>query len=94
MTIPLKYASSEFGCRDFNLRLLNNNIWKNSAIFIPFISQIYPEWNMKDYMLVTTVHNMFRYESDYSNNRPMTHYVEQPQEIDSVFDNVSYSKGM
>ncbi|KAJ6644039.1 Aminopeptidase N [Pseudolycoriella hygida] len=53
---------------------------------------VYPEWTMRDYMLVATVHNMFRFESDYGNNRPMTHYVEQPEEIDSVFDNVSYSK--
>ncbi len=59
-----------------------------------YVKQIYPEWNMRDYMLVQTVHNMFRFEADYENNRPMTHYVEQPQEIDSIFDNVSYSKGM
>lgn len=55
--------------------------------------QIYPDWNIKDYMLVTNVHNLLRYESYVGNNRPMTHYVEQPHEIDSVFDDISYSKG-
>lgn len=58
-----------------------------------YVLQIYPDWNIKDYMLVTNVHNLLRYESNIG-NRPMTHYVEQPQEIDSVFDDITYSKGI
>ncbi|KAG4073910.1 hypothetical protein HA402_014115 [Bradysia odoriphaga] len=56
------------------------------------VDLIYPDWTKRDYMLVESVHSMFQYEAYWGYNRPMTHYVEQPQEIDSLFDNVNYRK--
>lgn len=29
-----------------------------------------------------------------SDSRPMTHYVESPEDIESIFDDITYSKGM
>lgn len=49
---------------------------------------------MRDYILITTVERALQHEEYYRYNRPMTHYVEQPEEIDSIFDNISYSKGI
>lgn len=51
---------------------------------------VFPEWNILDTFVLTSQNVM---QSDASpNTRSMTHYVESPQDIDNLFDNVAYPK--
>lgn len=48
---------------------------------------------MMNYFVVVVNHFAFRIDSNEF-TQPMTVYVEHPLEIDSLFNNVAYSKGM
>lgn len=48
---------------------------------------------MRDFFIIDRLHHVFYYDAAYYYARPMTYYVESPQEIDNIFDDMTYSKG-
>jgi aminopeptidase N len=56
-------------------------------------SVVYPTERWIDTFLIDTVQPVMENDANPS-IRPMTYYVESPERIDNLFDNVAYSKGM
>lgn len=48
--------------------------------------------NLESEFVVNEMHEAFAYDA-YLGNHPMTHEVCSPDEITSIFDSISYSKG-
>lgn len=44
-----------------------------------------------DYYVVNTLQNVFQSDA-LDTTRPMTHYVESPQAVSGLFDNIAYAK--
>lgn len=47
---------------------------------------------MMDFFVVDVIHNVFYFDSNEF-SQPMTHYVDNPYDIDSQFNSIAYSKG-
>jgi aminopeptidase N len=73
-----------------------NYLWLNEgfATFFEFLSTdaVYPELEIYDTFLIKKLYAAFTSDAR-SNTRPMTTYVESPQEIGSIFDDISYARG-
>jgi aminopeptidase N len=55
------------------------------------LTLVYPELNSMDTFTYSKVQNAL--ETDASETiRPMTHYVEEPQLVKDLFDDIAYSK--
>lgn len=72
-----------------------NYLWLNegfATLYEYFMaSLVYPESELMDDFVVDIVHNALEYDS-YPYTRPMTYYVESPDEIADLFDNIAYDK--
>lgn len=44
-------------------------------------------------MVVHTMHNVMKSDALQSTH-PMSHYVESPNELENIFDNIAYDKGI
>lgn len=53
---------------------------------------VYPEERYDDTFVTGIIQAVFEVDAD-PNIRPMTHYYENPDDIYSLFDWISYSKG-
>lgn len=53
--------------------------------------QVHPDWNMDENFVRGTVRSVFQVDAN-NKVRPMTHYVEKPQSIQGLFDNIAYAK--
>jgi aminopeptidase N len=71
-------------------------LWLNEgfATLLEFIATdlAYPSLEIEETFLIKKLHVAFASDSK-PNTRPMTSYVEDPQEISSLFDDISYSRG-
>ena len=70
-------------------------LWLNegfATIYANYLADLcYPEERLMDTFVVGTVQAVF--ETDASPNiRPMSYYVENPDRIGQLFDNIAYSK--
>ena len=52
---------------------------------------MFPEWDILNEFVLNHLQTVFQYDST-NRTRPMTHYVESPQEVARLFDNIAYSK--
>ena len=68
-------------------KLTTNNI----RILTIYFLQIYPEWKVLDLFVVEILQSSLGLDST-NRTRPMTHYVESPDYIEMLFDNIAYSK--
>lgn len=55
------------------------------------VSLVYESDRLMDSFLLNVVHPVL--EVDGKSQRPMTYYVEEPDEIDDLFDWIAYEKG-
>ncbi|XP_055907199.1 uncharacterized protein LOC129942349 [Eupeodes corollae] len=53
--------------------------------------EVYPEWDIMQMFIVSEFQKGLSYDGG-ANPRPMSHYVQKPSEIRSLYDSVSYSK--
>lgn len=53
---------------------------------------IYTEDRLMDTFLIDTVQNVLEIDANPS-IRPLTHYIESPDDIRAIFDRISYDKG-
>lgn len=56
------------------------------------VNLVYPDWQMIDYFLVRTMQNVFQSDAA-ATSRPMSQYVETPNDIERQFTNIAYDKG-
>lgn len=71
-------------------------LWLNEG-FARFVEHIgvnlvYPDWQMIDYFVVRTMQNVFQSDASTA-TRPMSLYVEHPNDIERQFSNIAYDKG-
>lgn len=57
-----------------------------------YFFQVYPLWDIYQLFLTSEYQRGMNADSGRS-PRPMTHYVQTPSQISSLYDNISYSKG-
>lgn len=82
--------------RSLRLKFSRTYLWLNEG-FARFVEHIgvnlvYPDWQMIDYFLVRTLQNVFQSDAS-AGTRPMSLYVEHPNDIDRQFSNIAYDKG-
>ena len=69
-------------------------LWVNEGFATLFESYathlVFPEWREMEMFVTFTVQAIF--QSDALNPRSMTHYVESPENIDYLFDDIAYWK--
>lgn len=76
--------------------LFRTYLWLNEG-FARFVEHIgvnlvYPDWQMIDYFVVRTMQNVFQSDALVT-SRPMSLYVEHPNDIERQFSNIAYDKG-
>nr|XP_022919548.1 glutamyl aminopeptidase-like isoform X1 [Onthophagus taurus] len=92
--ISHELAHSWFG----NLVTMNwwNDLWLNEgfASYIEYkgVDAVEPTWNMMDQFVIEDLHNVLKIDSALSSH-PIVQTVLTPDEITSIFDTISYSKG-
>lgn len=70
-------------------------IWLNEGFATLFqhigTDLVHPDWNIFQVFAVQTLQRVF--PSDATNKtRPMTYYVENPNSVSLLFDNIAYAK--
>lgn len=53
---------------------------------------VYPEHRLMDLFVIYTVQGVLETDASIS-IRPMTHYIDSPDEIYGIFDSIGYAKG-
>lgn len=71
-------------------------LWLNEGIatvfrYIP-CDLVHPQWNYFHHFVIKELQPALHFDAEPS-SRPMTHYVEDPADIENIFDVVTYSKG-
>lgn len=78
-----------------NVRLRRSYLWLNEGFATLYelylTSLVFPGERWDDMFLTDVVIPVMEYDTNV-NIRPMTYYVESPNNIDRLFDNVAYSK--
>ncbi|XP_035668606.1 endoplasmic reticulum aminopeptidase 1-like isoform X1 [Branchiostoma floridae] len=73
-----------------------NDLWLNEgfASFVEFIGtdKVSPEWKMLDQFVVTDLQTALAADS-LSNSHPISVTVGRPEEVEEIFDSISYDKG-
>ncbi|EDV93149.1 GH18428 [Drosophila grimshawi] len=73
-----------------------NDLWLNEgfASFIEYlgVDSVYPEWQMRDQFIVSTLHGVFSLDGTLGSH-PIIQKVENPDQITEIFDTITYSKG-
>ncbi|XP_019622707.1 PREDICTED: endoplasmic reticulum aminopeptidase 1-like [Branchiostoma belcheri] len=73
-----------------------NDLWLNEgfASFVEFIGadKVSPEWKMLDQFVVSDLQTALSADS-LSNSHPISVTVHRPEEVEEIFDSISYDKG-
>ncbi|CAH1252312.1 ERAP1 [Branchiostoma lanceolatum] len=73
-----------------------NDLWLNEgfASFVEFIGvdKVFPEWKMMDQFVATDLQTAL-YADALSNSHPISVTVHRPEEVEEIFDSISYDKG-
>ncbi|XP_046862649.1 glutamyl aminopeptidase-like [Xenia sp. Carnegie-2017] len=73
-----------------------NDIWLNErfASYVQYLAahEAEPDWELLEQFLLRNVHRAFRFDA-LANSHPITVNVEDPEDIKTIFDVVTYSKG-
>lgn len=77
---PLR-ALTQVQCRD----------QRNYLLVISRFIQVHPEWNIFQKFVVTQFQRALEVDAT-ENTRPMTFYVESPEAVRNLFDDIAYSK--
>lgn len=54
---------------------------------------MHPELHVMDYFVLTNIYQSFTFTDHKARSHPMTLYVEEENEIEGIFDVISYQKG-
>ncbi|XP_030370374.1 uncharacterized protein LOC115620994 [Scaptodrosophila lebanonensis] len=73
-----------------------NDLWLNEgfASFIEYlgVNAVFPEWQMRDQFIVSTLHGVLTLDATLGSH-PIVQTVTTPDQITEIFDTITYSKG-